>query len=71
MEKKEFKVGEVFQCGLIKLKVKEGKNYSCNECYFYHDDSLSCGGEIEKLIGKCTSMERSDRTNVMFVKVED
>lgn len=25
MPKKEFKVGEIFQCGLVKLRVEEGK----------------------------------------------
>lgn len=34
MKKKEFKVGEVFQCGLIKLKVeKASKDCLCNRCF--------------------------------------
>lgn len=63
MKKKEFKVGEVFQCGLIKLKcIESGSN--CNNCYF---------GEMCKLevVGNCSDANREDKTNVIFVKVED
>ena len=34
MEKKEFKVGEVFQCGLIKLKyVEQRTGLGCYDCF--------------------------------------
>lgn len=71
MKKKEFAVGEVFQFGLIKLKVVKRKRYCCNGCYFLHKDDLQCGEDTEELIGHCTSSERSDKASVIFVKVED
>lgn len=63
MKKKEFKVGEVFQCGLIKLKCVKDDN-SCDHCYF----KGVCKYEVT---GGCCSEDREDKTNVVFVKVED
>jgi hypothetical protein len=67
MEKKEFKIGEEFQCGLIKLKVEKEKN-GCVGCVF-----VCVGGacKIAGIIaGNCTSEEREDKTDVIFVEVE-
>lgn len=67
MDKKEFKVGEVFQYGLKKLKcVKSTQRYSCIGCYF--KDKESC----DKIhIGSCFDERREDKTDVIFVKVEE
>lgn len=62
MEKKEFKVGEVFQCGLIKLKCVKG-GITCNKCYFN-------GICIHEIVGPCHSEGRKDKTSVIFVKVD-
>lgn len=67
MEKKEFKVGEVFTCGLVKLKcVKSKEKGRCTGCFFL--DCANCDTEI---IGNCIAALREDKTNVMFVKVEE
>lgn len=67
-EKKMFKVGEVFQCGRVKLKVEKADNrYRCNGCIF---DSRSCSGAM-LLTGSCVGKVRKDKTDVVFVKVEE
>lgn len=72
MKKKEFKIGEVFQFGLIKLRaVERKKTYCCKGCYFVDNDDMQCGEEVEKIVGHCTSSERCDGKNVIFVKMEE
>lgn len=63
MEKKEFKIGEVFQCGLVKLKCIKSSSL-CANCYFIR----RCNHEIT---GYCFAESRDDKTDVIFVKVED
>lgn len=63
MPTKEFKVGEVFQCGLIKLKV-EKSGRKCDGCYFL-------GGCKRGITGACSAESREDKTDVIFVKVDD
>lgn len=68
MAKKEFKVGEVFQCGLVKLKcVKE--NHGCRGCLL--DEECDCYGQLRTIVGECSGITREDKTNVIFIKVED
>ena len=40
MEKKEFKVGEVFTAGLVRLKCVEGD--TCDRCIFENYNYCSC-----------------------------
>lgn len=69
-EKKEFKIGETFQFGLIKLKVvKSTKWNSCEGCYMTNLPG-QCKSYYD-LIGKCLRGEREDKTDILFVKVED
>lgn len=71
MEKKEFKVGEVFQFGLVKLKVEvcdENIFYPCGKCFFA---GSCCIDRIEKAIGSCEWGKREDQTDVIFAKVEE
>lgn len=70
MPRKEFKVGEVFQCGLIKLRCEESRiTGSCCEGCFFH---FSCFKETtENIAGPCARTHRNDKTDVIFVKVED
>lgn len=37
MDKKEFKIGETFQCGLVKLKVDTPESGLCKGCFFGPD----------------------------------
>lgn len=71
MEKIEFKIGEILQCGSIKLKVEKvkGDNHLCNGCFFYNS-MYECEND-KYFIGSCSSKEREDKNNVIFVKVED
>lgn len=69
--KTEFEVGEVFQCGLIKLKcVEQGAPhvvYPCKGCVFKFFDEDSCSF----IIGECSKDIREDKKDVIFVKEED
>lgn len=64
----EFKIGEVFQCGLVKLKVEKEDENSCLKCFF--NGTFLCGN-MNQLIGSCYDDEREDKTDVVFVKVEE
>lgn len=68
MEKKEYKVGETFQCGIVKLKVSNLCD-SCRGCFF--DKIMSDGEDCKLLVGECNGIRREDGTDVIFVKVED
>ena len=68
MEKKEFKIGEEFQFGLKKLKCVKSDGNMCRSCEL---KVIDCCLGIEKFIGGCAKAERIDRTNVMFIKVEE
>lgn len=70
MAKKEFKVGEVFQCGLIKLKVEKVRSIAgcCDGCFFH----FCCLKEtVRTIAGPCARTHREDKTDVVFVKVEE
>lgn len=70
MPNKEFKVGETFQCGLIKLRCEESQiiGSCCEGCFF----NFRCFKEITRNIaGPCARTHRKDKTGVIFVKVED
>lgn len=60
-KKKEFKVGEKFQCGLYMLQCVEDQEIECNGCFFLDMDKC--------LAGECTKNKRSDNMNVIFIKV--
>lgn len=68
MAKKEFKVGETFQCGLVKLKCEKVHCETCMDCYFRYEDNCEV---FFKFIGSCCASNRVDKTNVIFVKVEE
>lgn len=60
MAKKKFKVGEVFQFGIIKLKAVESNGY-CTGCYL--EGLCAYSRRCEEVIGDCCY--------IIFVKVED
>lgn len=68
MKRKEFKVGEIFQCGLVKLKCEGGRYGACVNCYFRYKDDCSA---VFDLVGSCYASEREDNADVIFVKVEE
>lgn len=66
MPKKEFKIGEVFQCGLVKLKCVEAKREKyCTGCFFEANEDCA-----SRIVGNCSFSCREDNTDVIFVKVE-
>lgn len=67
MTENEFKIGEVFQFGFIKLQCVRA-NYKCEGCYLDSTDICSCF--ISTCIGNCKSHKRKDKINVIFVRVE-
>ena len=68
MDNKEFKIGEVFQCGLIKLRCEESKS-CCNGCFLFN--LTNCQEATSVFTGSCLSRIRKDKTDVIFVKVDD
>lgn len=68
--KTEFEAGEVFQCGLIKLKVNKAKGDSCDGCFFKpcSDQAYRCYADI---VGTCLKSYRADNKSIIFVKAED
>lgn len=69
MEKKEYKIGEVFQFGRIKLKCEKYKNKKspCFGCTFEHCNCLYA----QYFTGPCQDSIREDKTDVIFVEVKD
>lgn len=65
MEKKEFKVGEVFTAGLVRLKCVEGD--TCDRCIFENYDSCSC---TDIIVGPCGCEKREDKKDVIFIKAD-
>ena len=68
--KTEYQVGEIFQCGLVKLKCVKSENEfnPCEGCVF--NSHIGCVGIIG-MFGGCSIFNREDETNVIFVKVEE
>lgn len=67
MENNEIKVKEIFQCGLIKLKcIKcDDGQHSCDGCFF-------CGKcFFFEITGYCSSINRKDKNNVIFIEVKE
>ena len=71
MAKTEFKVGETFQLGLIKLRAKKtGKGVNpCRRCFI--SELTSDCRVFKHVIGECIGLKREDRIDVIFVKVEE
>lgn len=69
MEKKEFKVGEVFQYGLAKLRCEKAEiKDRCLQCSLYNDlEYICCGFRV----GNCDGSKREDKTDVVFKLVEE
>lgn len=67
--KKEFKVGETFQFGLVKLKVEKAdinSTFPCDKCYF---NNRCCIDKLKDSIGSCRWEDNGiDR---IFIKVEE
>ena len=66
----ERKIGEVFECNGVRLKVVEGEG--CENCYFHNLVPLGnvCKfGEYMDIRGKCGTI-REDGKSVQFVKVD-
>lgn len=67
MDKKEFKVGEKFQCGLVTLECQENKISYCDGCFFEYQD---CRGNLSEYVGYCCSGDRTDYKNVIFKQIK-
>lgn len=65
MKNKEFKIGEVFQFGFIKLKCVESTTKDCHGCV------LSCTSPCRKFVGECAFYKRQDKKDVIFVEVKE
>lgn len=72
MKKKEFKIGDEFDLGLMKIRVENRYDkMGCRECFFYE---FCC--DVEEVfryatIGACDGREREDKTDVVFKLVEE
>lgn len=71
MKRKEFKVGEVFNCGLVKLKAVK-YNIDSRPCLHCFIGGLTSDCRVFKqVIGECIALKREDNTDVIFVKVDE
>lgn len=61
MEKKEFKIGEVFDAGLVRLKCA-----GCEGCIFNY---FTCGA-VGVVAGPCNHAEREDNKDVIFITAD-
>lgn len=63
----ERQIGEVFEYNGVKLKVRKKATFEgCYDCYFNHKlRHLECSKAI------CLFLQRSDKQNVYFEKVEE
>ena len=62
----EGKVGEIYDDGVVKLKVVEAYGaWACVGCWFLDSESNMCGFQ------KCQPYQRKDRKSVKFVKIYD
>lgn len=67
--KKEYNIGEIFQCGLLYIQCIQQRTslgVSCKGCMFHN--SGTCVDDIEEIVGYCDEYHRSDNKNVIFVK---
>lgn len=67
---KEYKIGEEFQFGRIKLRVEKcDYAISCENCFLKRlmDECY----KLREAIGPCSEIERKDEQSVKFVKVEE
>ena len=69
MEKKEFKVGEVFDAGLVRLKCVDAPepDLGCEGCIF--NDHITCGS-VDVVAGPGNHVEREDGKDVIFIKAD-
>lgn len=70
MNKKEFKIGEKFQCGLTTLECVKQINKYCEGCVFY-DGFGRCVKFMTCVVGECKKHARSDHNNVIFKQVKN
>ena len=70
MSKKEFKIGETFQLGFFKIKVVEQDDGELCEGCFINEVKGTCG-DYKDLVGSCLKNMREDKTDVVFLKVEE
>lgn len=61
----EYKVGEVFQFGKIKLKCVESIDTDCRGCV------LSETSHCRKFMSHCHKFHRSDEKDVIFIEVKE
>ena len=67
---KEYKVGEEFYVGRIKLRVKESGTSSCVGCIFQKMPYDTCT-IFHVFIGTCDCNTREDKKQIIFVKIEE
>lgn len=71
MKKKEFKVGEKINLGFLTLVVENGDGVNCNKCFFSRICNQKCENDVIEMVGGCVPSERNDKTDVIFVEVEE
>ena len=64
MKSVEHKIGEIFEVDGVKLKCVVKHNDYCLDCYFC-DKGLQCMQQ------NCSSSNRKDSINVMFIQIKE
>lgn len=68
MKKSEFAVGEEFQFGRLRLRCVREQEEPCYGCYFADIDKNCL--DFSDLLGYCSVLNRTDKTDVIFVEVK-
>lgn len=66
-EVKEHKVGEQFEVRKLIYEVR--RSQTCENCSFYNKDENHCMDAYSREFEPCSSKERQDELDVIFVKV--
>lgn len=66
----EYKIGEVFQFGKIKLKCVESNTGDCDDCAINYYGITECTS-LRPMIGECLCSNRSDRKSVIFIEANE
>lgn len=66
--KREYSIGDTFQYGTATIKVEKSVGV-CTGCCFHTPENRETCRKIDKYVGSCSCLHRSDKQNVIFKEV--
>lgn len=71
MPNKEYKINETFQLGFVRLKAEKPPKGVISCCHCFIGGITSDCRVFKQVIGECIGEKRKDKTDVIFVKVDE